>query len=230
MNVLVMYEASGVVREAFRKAGHNAWSLDIEPAADASPFHYQCDAEEAMSAIERHEYFLGKLGLLIAHPMCTYVTTSAAWAYKDPDYERYPENGYHLKFGPEVVTGEARRKLRDEALLNMQRILRLPVPYIAMENPGRGFFNRIEKPTQIIHPYEFGHDASKATGLWLRGLPPLRPTEMVPPAYYHEGKPRWSNQAPCGAPKAPPSKDRWRDRSETYQGIADAMADQWGAS
>jgi len=219
-----MYEASGVVREAFRNAGHNAWSLDIEPAADGSPFHFQMDAGEAMSEIEGDEQHWD---MVIAHPMCTYVTTSAAWAYKDPDYDRFPDNGYHLKFGADVVTGSARRALRAKALLNMQRILKLPVPYIAMENPGRGFFNRIEKPTQIINPYEFGHDASKATGLWLRGLPPLRPTEMVPPAYYHDGKPRWSNQSPCGAPKAPPSKDRWRDRSETYQGIAEAMAAQW---
>lgn len=224
MNVLVMYEASGVVRQAFRDAGHNAWSLDIEPAADGR-FHYQCDAGEAMDDLESRG---GGVDLLIAHPMCTYVTASAAWAYKDPDFERYPETGYHLKFGPEVVTGEARRRLRDEALLNMQRILNLPVKYICMENPGTGFFNKVEKPSQIIHPHQFGHNASKATGLWLRNLPPLEPTENVPPEYYHEGKPRWANQAPSGAQKLPPSKDRWRIRSKTYQGIADAMVQQWG--
>lgn len=227
MNVLVMYEASNVVSGAFRAAGHNAMSLDIVESDGPDRYHILEDAEEYMSRIESG-HCLTDWDMIIAHPMCTYVTASAAWAYKDPDFDKYPESGYHMRIGPDVVTGVARRDLRDKALLNMQRILNLPVKYICMENPGTGFFNKVEKPSQIIHPHQFGHNASKATGLWLRNLPPLEPTENVPPEYYHEGKPRWANQAPSGAQKLPPSKDRWRIRSKTYQGIADAMVQQWG--
>lgn len=102
-----------------------------------------------------------------------------------------------------------------------------PIAKIAIENPVSIISSRIRKPDQIIHPYQFGHDASKKTCLWLKGLPPLRPTAFVEPRII-DGKPRWANQTDSGQNKLPPSADRWRIRSKTYQGIADAMAAQWG--
>jgi hypothetical protein len=224
-NLLVMYECRGVVRDAFRAVGINALSLDLEPDINGSLKHYQMDASQMMDMIEFDS--TSYWDMIIAHPMCTNITSTAAWAFKDPDYERWPEVGYHQKIGPNTLTGEARRKARDIDLANMQRIMNLPVKHICMENPGRGFFNNIMKPTQLIHPHQFGHNASKTTGLWLKNLPPLEPTEHVEPEYFHNGLPRWANQSPSGAEKSPPSKDRWRNRSETYQGIADSMAATW---
>jgi hypothetical protein len=97
-------------------------------------------------------------------------------------------------------------------------------PRIALENPIGCISSRIRKPDQIIHPWQFGHPESKTTCLWLKGLPPLIPTNILT-------KPesgRWENQTPSGQNKLGPSKDRWKIRSKTYQGIADAMAAQWG--
>jgi hypothetical protein len=101
-----------------------------------------------------------------------------------------------------------------------------PIDRIAIENPVSIISSRIRKPDQIIQPYEFGHDASKKTCLWLKNLPLLRGTEFVPPRMV-SGKQRWANQTDSGQNKLPPSKDRWKLRSKTYQGIADAMAAQW---
>jgi hypothetical protein len=108
-----------------------------------------------------------------------------------------------------------------------------PIERIALENPISVISSRIRKPDQIISPYQFGHDASKKTCLWLKNLPPLKPTQMVEPRIVitpsgKEAK-RWGNQCDnYGQDKLPPSADRWKLRSATYQGIADAMADQWG--
>lgn len=98
---------------------------------------------------------------------------------------------------------------------------------LALENPVGCISTRIRKPTQIIQPYQFGDDASKKTCLWLRNLPPLTPTKYIPPRMVN-GKPRWANQTDSGQNKLGPSEDRWKERSRTYQGIADAMATQWG--
>lgn len=98
---------------------------------------------------------------------------------------------------------------------------------IALENPVSIISSRIRKPDQIIQPHQFGHDASKATCLWLKNLPKLAPTETVPPRII-DGKSRWGNQTDSGQNKLAPSADRWKIRSTTYQGIADAMAAQWG--
>lgn len=163
--------------------------------------------------------------------MCTYLTVSAAYAFKEPDFDRWPGVGYHQKLRPETLTGAARREARDEALENFRRLLALPYPK-AIENPARSFINRaIRPPDQTVQPYEFGDDASKATGLWLDRLPPLRPTRYVPPRMIrYKGRMvrRWANQSPCGAPSLPPSDDRWLVRSDTFPGIAAAMGDQWG--
>jgi len=219
MKVLVMYESSGTVREAFRRLGHDAHSLDLQKADDGSPHHLKMDAGQMMSDIERGHVVWD---LIIAHPPCTYLTSSAAWAYKD--------GPYHMKIGPEILVGAERRAAREEALQTVQRIMNLPCERIVIENPVGAISKAIRPPEQYIQPYQFGHSASKKTGLWLKGVEPLLidSDNYVEPEYYHEGKPRWANQSPCGATKLPPSADRWKIRSKTYQGIADAMANQWG--
>ena len=97
---------------------------------------------------------------------------------------------------------------------------------IALENPIGRIGTAIRPADQVIQPYEYGHDASKATCLWLKGLPPLRPTQWVSPRIVN-GKKRWGNQTDTGQNKLGPSEDRWKIRSYTYPGIATAMAEQW---
>src|SRR5690606_18501670 len=107
--------------------------------------------------------------MAVLHPMCTYLTISAAVAYGD--------GPYHQRVQPGTLVGAARRKAREEALQNFRDLLALPFP-VCIENPGKSFVSSSIRPAdQIIQPYQFGDDASKATGLWLtRGLPPLQPT------------------------------------------------------
>ena len=108
-------------------------------------------------------------------------------------------------------------------------LLNAPIPKIAVENPIPHKYARVHigKYDQIIQPWQFGHRESKATCLWLNGLPPLEPTNILSPVLI-EGKPRWDNQTPSGQNKLSPGPDRWKERSRTYPGIAAAMADQWG--
>lgn len=143
--------------------------------------------------------------LMIAHPPCTYLCSS----------------GLHWnKRRPERVS------LTEEALDFVRLLLDAPIPRIALENPVGCISTRIRPYDQTIQPYEFGHDASKKTCLWLKNLPPLRPTQFIEPRMVN-GKPRWGNQTDSGQNRLPPSADRWAIRSETYEGIAKAMADQW---
>lgn len=154
--------------------------------------------------------------------MCTYLTVSAAWAYGD--------GPYHQKVKPGTLVGAARRQARDEALANFQRLLDLPFP-VAIENPASSFVNKaIRRPDQIIHPHQFGDDASKATGLWLtKGTPQLviDPSQAVAPRMVGD-RPRWANQTDSGQNRLSPSDTRWLERSATYPGIAAAMGAQWG--
>jgi hypothetical protein len=144
--------------------------------------------------------------LMIAHPPCTFLCSSGLhWNKKRPE----------------------RAQMTLDALSFVRLLLDAPIPKIALENPIGAISTKIRKPDQTIQPYQFGHDASKATCLWLKNLPPLRPTQYVEPRII-DGKPRWGNQTDSGQNKLPPSKDRWKIRSETYQGIAEAMANQWG--
>jgi hypothetical protein len=145
--------------------------------------------------------------LMIAHPPCTYLSVS----------------GMHW-----TTRGLRDPKLTEDALQFVKTLMDAPIPLIAIENPVSVISSRIRKPDQIIAPYQFGHDASKKTCLWLKGLPPLRPTSFVEPRMVN-GKPRWGNQTDSGQNKLGPSDDRWKIRSATYQGIAKAMADQWGS-
>lgn len=220
MRVLIGYSACPHTRAAFEREGHEVWTCDLLPARDGSPRHLQCDVWEV--AGDRWD-----MGLF--HPMCTYLTVSAAWAFSDPDFERYPGVGYHQRVQPGTLVGEARREARREALNNFRRLLDIPYPK-AIENPAPSFVSRaIRPPCQTIQPYEFGEDASKRTGLWLDRLPNLRPTKRVPGRMVN-GAERWANQCDNGQNRLPPSETRWLERSATYPGIAAAMGAQWGAS
>lgn len=214
MRVIVACESSGRVREAFRARGHDAWSCDLLPT-DQPGNHYQGSIFDILG---------DRWDLLIAHPPCTYLTVSAAWAFKDPDYNRFPGVGYHQKVKAGTLVGEARREARREALVFARKLFDFGIKKVGMENPVGNLSTPWRQPDQIIHPWQFGHDASKATCLWLKGLPLLRPTNNIQKP---KGE-RYANQSPNGQNKLPPSDDRWKLRSETYQGIADAMAAQWG--
>jgi hypothetical protein len=145
--------------------------------------------------------------IMIAHPPCQYLCGS----------------GLHWN---KRVPGRAEKT--EEALAFVRELLDAPIPHIALENPKGCIGTRIRKADQIIQPYRFGHDASKATCLWLKNLPPLVETKFVKPRLV-DGKPRWGNQTDSGQNKLAPSADRWKERSRTYEGIAQAMASQWGA-
>jgi hypothetical protein len=165
---------------------------------DAPGPHYQGDVRDVLG--------MG-WDLMVAHPPCKYLSVS----------------GMHW----------TRRGLRDpqlteDALDFVRLLLAAPIPRIALENPVSVISSRIRKPDQIISPHQFGHDASKKTCLWLKGLPFLRPTQLVPPRIVN-GRQRWGNQTDSGQNRLSPSPDRWKLRSETYSGIAAAMADQWGS-
>jgi len=183
MKVLVACEYSGRVREAFRKLGHDAWSCDLLPADDNSPYHYQGD----VMAIINDGW-----DLMIAHPPCTHLAVSGARWFKD------------------------KRQEQEDALDFVAGLLGANIPMIALENPISVISSRIRKPDQIIQPWMFGHGETKATCLWLKNLPKLLPTDIV------EGR-------EAKVHRMPPGPDRWKLRSMTYQGIADAMAQQWGA-
>jgi hypothetical protein len=144
--------------------------------------------------------------LMVAHPPCTYLSVS----------------GMHW-----TTRGLRDPQLTEDALEFVRLLLNAPIPRIALENPVSVISSRIRKPDQIVTPYMFGHDASKKTCLWLKGLPLLVSTQMVEPRII-DGKKRWGNQTDSGQNKLAPSADRWKIRSETYKGIAEAMASQWG--
>lgn len=197
MRVLVACEYSGTVRDAFRSRGHDAWSCDLLPTDGNPTYHYCRDVLDILN---------DDWDMMIAHPPCTYLCSSGLhWNKRRPE----------------------RAALTEEALTFVAKLLNAPIAKIALENPIGCISSRIRKPDQVIQPWQFGHDASKATCLWLKGLPPLSPTRLIEPRLIN-GKKRWGNQTDSGQNKLPPSADRWKIRSTTYQGIADAMANQWG--
>lgn len=217
MKVLVGCESSGTVRDAFIKAGHDAMSCDLLDTQKPGPHHKGSVLDVLGDGWD----------LMIAHPPCTYLSVS----------------GMHW-----TTRGLRDPQLTEDALAFAQALFDAPIPMICIENPVSIISSRIRKPDQIIQPYEYGHDASKKTCLWLKNLQLLVPTEYVTPRWVccgktvpqHAGKhgcanccgdkkamPRWSNQTDSGQNALPPSKNRWRLRSKTYQGIADAMATQW---
>ncbi len=186
MRVLVACEFSGIVRDSFIARGHDAWSCDLLPTERPGP-HLQCDLREAL---KRDWDFIG------FHTDCTYMTNSGVrWLYRDID--RW-------------------FKLFDSCdLFNL--CLRDPRPgYIENPIPHKYAMRLLDrKYDQIIQPWQFGHGETKATCLWLKGVQPLVPTNIV------SGREHRIHTAS-------PGPDRWKERSRTFLGIADAMADQWG--
>jgi hypothetical protein len=159
--------------------------------------HYQGDVRDIL---------YDSWDLLIAHPPCTYLCASGLhWNKRRP----------------------GRAAQTEEALAFVRLLLDAPIERIALENPTGCIGTRIRKANQIIQPYHFGHDASKATCLWLKNLPLLQPTQYIHPRMVN-GRPRWNNQTDSGQNRLAPSANRWAERSKTYEGIAAAMATQWG--
>ena len=163
---------------------------------DAAGSHYQGDVFDIIN---------DGWDMMIAHPPCTYLCSSGLhWNKRIPN----------------------RQAQTDDALEFVRRLLDAPIEKIALENPIGCISTQIRKPNQTIQPWQFGHDASKSTCLWLKNLPLLVATDAIAPRLV-EGKKRWANQTDSGQNRLPPSEDRWKIRSETYRGIADAMAAQW---
>lgn len=187
MRVLVACEFSGIVREAFRQCGHDAWSCDLLPSEGDRSRHFEYDIFDILGDIRIPHW-----DLLIAHPPCTYLAVSGARWWKDRPAEQI------------------------DALNFVRRLLDADVPRIALENPIGKISTAIRKPDQIIQPWQYGHGEVKATCLWLKNLPTLVPTFIV------EGR-------TARVHREPPGPDRWKNRSRTLVGIADAMADQWGS-
>lgn len=182
MRVLVACEFTGTVRDAFRRAGHDALSCDFL-ATEAPGPHYQGDVLDIIDS---------GFDLMIAHPPCTHLAVSGARWFVEKQQEQV------------------------EALAFVRALMAAPIPRICIENPVSIISSHIRKPDQVIQPWMFGHGETKATCLWLKNLPPLRPTNVV------DGR-------EARIHRLPPSADRWKLRSATYTGIAEAMADQWRA-
>lgn len=199
LKVLVACEYSATVRDAFRALGHDAWSCDILPTDGDPRWHIEGDALEAV-------YRGGHWDLMIAHPPCTYMTNAGVtWLHKDP----------------------TRWEKLDEGAAFFKALWEAPIQRIAIENPVMHKYAKERiggmQQTQTIQPYQFGHMEQKATCLWLKGLMPLRPTTDLKA----ETKALPDNQRQR-LHYLPPSADRWKLRSTTFKGIAEAMADQWG--
>ena len=218
MKILVGCEFSGRVRSAFRRLGHDAWSCDLLESEDGSPFHIQGDVIPLLA---------DGWDLAIFNPPCTYLCAS----------------GMHW-----TKRGKRDPQQTEDALAFVRILMDAPIPRIAIENPISIISSRIRPPDQIVNPYQFGEDASKKTCFWLKALPPLKPTKMVAPRMVccrmviengdksacpncngeKAALPRWGNQCDSGQNKLGPSAIRAKERSRTYWGIANAMADQWG--
>lgn len=218
MRVLVACEHTGAIRDAFRRRGAEAWSCDlegIEPEGDWPNYHLFGDCRWF---IERPP-FGGPWDLLIAHPPCQFLASSGLhWNKRRP--------------GREAETAKALDFVRE--------LMAAPVERIAIENPVGRIGTAIRPADQTIQPWQFGDDASKATCLWLKNLPRLRPTRRHLPRIVAPeeaprdllghplgGRPRWGNQTDAGQNKLSPAPDRAKKRAATYNGIAEAMADQW---
>lgn len=196
MRVAVLCEFSGVVRDAFIAKGHHAISCDLQPSLSEGP-HIRGDIRQ----IDWEGF-----DLIIGHPPCTYLCNSGVHLLKKGEnWERFVMMGAACEF--------------------FNFIRNLDCPRICVENPVPHKYAReyIGKYDQTIQPYQFGHPESKRTCLWLKGLPPLVPTNVLT----RDGP--WDNQTPSGQNKLGPSKNRANLRSITYRGIAEAMADQWGS-
>jgi hypothetical protein len=184
VRVLVGCEFSGIVRDAFARRGHDAWSCDIIPS--------ETPGNHIQGTILSHEVVKRQWDLMIAHPDCTFLTVS----------------------GAKWMRVEWREEAQLAALHFVKALWKFPIPRIAIENPIGKLSSLWRGPDQYIEPFHFGDPFKKATGLWLKGLPKLIPTNDL-------GK----GEQACW--KEPPGPERKKNRSRTYQGIAEAMAEQW---
>ena len=203
MKVLVACEESQEVCKAFRERGHEAYSCDIQECSGGHPeWHLKVDVTELLKL---------RWDLIIAHPPCTYLTNAAArWLFagKTLNQERYSKGIEAKEF--------------------FMKFFETDCPKVAIENPVPSAIYEMPKPTQTLQPYEFGHPYSKKTCLWLKGLPPLMPTEIVidhvpyvsSGSYSRTHDPRYKGASRRGGAA--------KMRSKTFPGIARAMADQWG--
>ena len=191
-NILVACEFSGTVREAFWKAGHEACSVDLLPT-EVPGTHFKADVLEFIRVTPYAFDPLVVWDLMIAFPPCTHLAVSGARWFKE------------------------KAKEQAEAIAFVEALWESRIGRICIENPIGVLSTRskLGKPTQIIQPWQFGHGETKATCLWLKNLPPLKPTKIVDgrvPRVHH----------------ASPGPNRWKERSRTLPGIAQAMAEQWG--
>jgi len=192
MKVLVACEYSGTVRDAFIARGHEAMSCDIIPTDVPGP-HYQGDVRDVLD---------NGWDLMIAHPPCTYLSNAGArFLY------------------PRGKLNRARLKLGMEGRAFFMTLWNADIPMIAIENPTPSTVYNLPPRTQVIQPYEFGHPVQKRTCLWLKGLPPLKPTRVVTQRQSSKVPGNWFNKG---------GKDRQKNRAKTFDGIAKAMASQWG--
>jgi len=210
--VLIGCEESQAICLEFRKLGFEAFSCDLKPSSGGRPeWHLQMDVFEAIK--------LRKWDLMIAHPECTYLTVTAnKWLKDQPPRQ----SG--------ALVGAERREARNAAINFFLELYYCNIPRLVIENPIGVMSSVFRKPDQVIQPWMFGDDASKATCLWMKGLPKLKiDTEnLYPPVITKDGKKRWANQCPIsGANNLGPSLKRAELRSKTYPGIAKALAQQY---
>lgn len=203
MRVLIACEFSGVVREAFRRLGHDAVSCDILPTEQEGP-HIQ---DNVLNHLDEG------WDLMIAHPPCTYLTVTGNKWFLEKYRARFPD----------------RAKQRALARDFFMKLAKADIPRIALENPIGCMSSFWRCPDQIIQPYMFGDAERKSTCLWLKNLPKLKPTKIVKPNLYTYKDGRTDGDWHVKTMKLP-AQERMKARSKTFQGIADAMADQWGAN
>ena len=217
--VIVGCEESQVVTKAFRKLGHEAFSCDLLPPSGGHPeWHFQ---EDIFKVIERD----GPFDLAIFHPPCTFVAGSSVQWLSHPDDKHLPfdERRPHPKY-------PTRRQDMLDSIEFVKALHDLPIKHIAIENPVGLLSSRWRKPDQIIQPWMFGDEATKSTCLWLKNLPLLTPTDIVGKGervVFTSGKshPKWYADALAAAKT---KEERQTLRSKTFQGIADAIANQYG--
>lgn len=215
MKVLVACEESQAVCKAFRERGHEAYSCDIqEPSGGHPEWHILGDALEAIkggtvTTMDAVTHNVGKWDLLIAHPPCTYLSNAGA---------RHLWKGHQLQ-ADRVILGIQARDF-------FMRFWLADIPRIAVENPVPSCVFAMPEYTQAIQPYQFGHPYTKRTCLWLKNLPPLIPTQIVEPA--STWCPSWTSHQRDNQHKGMFTTDRAKNRAKTFEGIAAAMAEQWG--
>lgn len=229
-------ETSGALRRRLQAKGFETYSCDLLPSEDGGDEETFSDdglplgrhlVGDVFSVLDH--LFASDLWpeAAVFHPDCTFLTNSAAWAYGP--------GPYHQKVKPGTLVGEARLAAREEAVELVYKLRALKITTKVFENPIGHLTGRIGKPTQIVQPFEFGDDASKATCLWVYEdmelvgrvpadrLLPLDPKLYVAPTLRPNGSYRWANQTDTGQNRLSPGEDRWKDRARTYGGIADAL-------